>query len=52
MEWALEKFLTIRSSLNCNHYYIVILGVQTVGLIWKIGKIPKNACKNKAKSSC
>ena len=49
IEWALEKFLTIRSSLNCDHCYIVILGVQTVGLIWKIDKMPKNAYKNKAK---
>lgn len=41
--------MTIRSSLNCDHYYIAILGVQTVGLIWKIDKMPKNAYKNKAK---
>ena len=47
MGWALEKFLAIRSSLNCDHYCIVI-----VGLIWKIDKMPETSYKNKAKSTC
>ena len=50
MEWALEKFLAIRFSLSYDHCYIVILGVQTVGLIWKIDKMPKNAYNNKTKA--
>lgn len=37
-------------SLSYDHCYIVILGVQTVGLIWKIDKMPKNAYNNKTKA--